>query len=150
VVTQHLVEAQTTAFYHRRLLFSLAADKAWSAWALLDSADQEAGKKHQKKLSLHYRHSKTGGLKKCLPKRTRVSYSSCFASLSMCPRWILLTRLSTVVSGIDMLFATIAGKLVERKTQIEQERELRKKHSIMISDEAKGQAGDPTQVWGCC
>jgi hypothetical protein len=70
--------------------------------------------------------------------------------LFLCSRWILLTRLSTVVSGIDMLFATIAGKLVERKTQIEQERELRKKHSIMISDEAEGQAGDPTQVWGCC
>lgn len=52
--------------------------------------------------------------------------------------------------GIDMLFATIAGKLVERKSQIEQERVLRTKDSIMITDEMKGKTEDPTRVWGCC
>jgi hypothetical protein len=49
-----------------------------------------------------------------------------------------------------MLFATIAGKLVERKNQIEQERVLRTKDSIMITDEMKGKSDDPTRVWGCC
>lgn len=52
--------------------------------------------------------------------------------------------------GIDMLFATIAGKLVERKNQIEQERVLRTKDSIMITDEMKGKNDDPTRIWGCC
>lgn len=57
---------------------------------------------------------------------------------------------SCIHPGIDMLFATIAGKLVERKNQIEQERMLRTKDSIMITDEMKGKAEDPMRVWGCC
>lgn len=55
--------------------------------------------------------------------------------------------------GIEDLFLTIASKLVERKVQIEHDRILRTKDSIMISDEdgrGSGNVDDPTRVWGCC
>ena len=54
-------------------------------------------------------------------------------------------------AGIEDLFLTIASKLVEQKVEIETERTLRSKDSIMITDEHRNAGvNDPTRVWGCC
>ena len=55
--------------------------------------------------------------------------------------------------GIEDLFLNIASRLVERKIQIEHERVLRSKDSIMIDHHAHGgtdKMEDSTRVWGCC
>lgn len=62
-----------------------------------------------------------------------------------------LARLIRGYAGIEALFLTIASKLVEQKVEIETERTLRSKDSIMITDEHRNAGvNDPTRVWGCC
>lgn len=53
--------------------------------------------------------------------------------------------------GIEDLFLAIASKLVERKSEIEHERILRTKDSIMIRDAKDEQLrAEQAGVWGCC
>jgi GTPase SAR1 family protein len=52
--------------------------------------------------------------------------------------------------SIEDLFLTITSKLVERKVQIEHDRVLRRKDSIMITKEGDSKVQDTTRIWGCC
>ena len=53
-------------------------------------------------------------------------------------------------AGIEDLFLSIASKLVERRSQIEHDRVLRTKNSVMLGNQGQDRVEETARGWRCC